>query len=68
MKKRKWERRRTVTLPPCLTYGTDEWIFERYAITLLINRHVAEFQTDDDVSDALQKVRSRIPLPYGFDH
>jgi hypothetical protein len=62
--KRKWSAATTVTLSPRLTPETDEWIWWNYSLMLLINRHVADFMDDDTVSDALQKVRQRIPLPF----
>jgi hypothetical protein len=64
----KWSAARTVTLPPRLPYESDEWIWSRYSLALLINRHVADFMDDETVCDALQKVRSRIPLPDYLDN
>ena len=66
--KRKWSVATTVELPPRLEPETDEWIWSRYALALLINRHCSEAFDDDTISDALQNVRSRIPLPYYFEH
>jgi hypothetical protein len=45
-------------------YETDQRIFEQYALFGLINRHVADFMTDDEVSHALRNVRRTIELPF----
>lgn len=45
---------------------SDGWIWERYALYLVINRHVAEAMPDDLVSEHLQRVRENIDLPYDF--
>jgi hypothetical protein len=66
--KRKWSAARTVTMPRVAPYESDQWIYDRYRLALLINAHVADFQTDDEVSDALQNVRRTIPLPDFFEH
>jgi hypothetical protein len=68
MTKRKWITARTETLPPCIPYESDLWIWSRYALTLEINSHCAEAFDDETVSDALQKVRTRIPLIECFEH
>lgn len=62
--KRGWTKRRDVTIPPHVPYESDEWIWREYSLFLLINRHCGEYLTDDEVSEALWKVRQRIPLPF----
>ena len=63
--KRKWEERRHVNVPLPIT--GDEKIWALYSLCLMMNRHVAEFQDDDEVSSALNKMAERMPLPHGFD-
>jgi hypothetical protein len=64
--KRGWTKDRDVKVgnPSGFPLGSDGWIWWNYSLFLLINRHCADFQDDDTVSDALHTVRERIPLPY----
>lgn len=61
----KWKTARRATVPrPDFPRESDGWIWSRYSLYLLINRHCAEFMDDDTVSSALHKVRENIELPY----
>jgi hypothetical protein len=63
--KRKWETAATVAVP--LPINGDEKIWALYSLCLICNRHVADFMSDSEVSDALNKMVDRLPLPHGFD-
>ena len=43
---------------------SDRWIWWCYALELHINRHAADSFNDGRISNALRKVRERIPLDY----
>jgi hypothetical protein len=60
--KRKWGNETLVAMP--YHYTGDEKIWWYYSLYLLCNRHVAEFQDDDTVSSALNKMAERIELPF----
>ncbi|HXR25609.1 MAG TPA: hypothetical protein VN742_09635 [Candidatus Binataceae bacterium] len=62
--KRKWSAARTVNVPRMMS--GDQKIFWLYSLTLCCNRHVSDDWSDDEVSSALNKMRERMPLPYGF--
>ncbi len=63
--RKQWSPMASVTIPTPQT--GDEKIWRLYSLCLVCNRHVADFMDDDDVSEALNKMRARLPLPYGFD-
>ena len=59
-----WRTVASVTVRNGPPRESDQWIFEKYALFLIINRHCADCMDDDTVSDALRKVRERIELPF----
>jgi len=63
--KRKWTNAHTVNVPRMMS--GDEKIWHLYSLCLVINRHVSEDWSDDEVSSALNKMAERLPLPHGFD-
>jgi hypothetical protein len=65
VKRKKWVTAETVAVP--LPIIGDEKIWRLYSLCLICNRHVSEFMSDSDVSEALNKMAARMPLPHGFD-
>lgn len=57
----KWEVGAAVELPPAP--DSDQAIFERLALSLQINRHVAEMWSDEIVSQELWRLKDR-PMPW----
>jgi hypothetical protein len=63
--RKQWEQQRHVAVPVPQT--GDEKIWRLYSLCLVCNRHVPDYFDDDDVSEALNKMAARLPLPHGFD-
>jgi len=61
-----WRDGASVALPLVRSYS-DQAIFERLALSLQINRHVAEFWSDEIVSQELWRLRN-LPMPWSSDN
>lgn len=55
-------RSRAVPLGP----AGDQWVFEKYVLYLLINRHCPNCFDDNEVSVALHQLFEQQDLPYEF--
>lgn len=59
-----WRAAADVTVRPLMS--GDELIWWRHSLCLTINRHCAEFWTDDEVSEHLNRVNEQVELPIEF--
>jgi len=64
MRNKQWTKGTSVTLRPHRT--GDERLWWLHSLYLNINRHCEEFWDDDEVSQALNEMAERTPLPFDY--